>query len=465
MALTSDRLQARLDELAAKHHVVGASAGVLSGGEVTVASTGIANLNTGLEVTPDTVFQIGSITKVYTATLVMQLVDEGAVELDAPVKTYLPELRLGDAAATESITVRQLLTHTSGLEGDHFEDYGRGDDGIARYVESCAELPQLFEPGAMNSYSNAGWVILGRLVEVLRDKPFREVMTEHLLSPAGLNDSPQLAEEAILRRAAVGHVPAQDDPTASVVAPVYNINASSAPAGSMQCATVADLLGFARLHLDGGVAADGTKLLSADAVKAMQEPQVELADTYTLGDAWGLGWILMTWDGRRVVGHDGGTIGQSAFLRLLPEENLAVGLLTNGGDVRALFQDLFDELFTDLAGIGMPQLPPVLEDTDDIDLDRFTGTYDRLSLRMDVVRENGGLVLKVTPSGPLAKLRPPTPDKSLLVASDRLLYIPPDDPAGKLTPLVFFDFDEAGRAQWVHFGARAARRIDSPSSA
>lgn len=457
MTVTAATLQARLDELAEKHHVVGASAGVLQQGEVVTATTGIAHLGTGLAVTTDTVFQIGSITKVYTATLVMQLVDEGLVALDEPIKHFLPELRLGDADATEQITVRQLLAHTSGLEGDHFEDYGRGDEAIARYVASCAELPQLFEPGRMMSYSNAGWVILGRLVEVLRDKPFRVAMTEHLLQPAGLHDSPQLAEEAILRRAAVGHMPAGEDGEQRV-APVWNLGESSAPAGSLQMATIADLLGFASLHLRDGQAPDGTEILSPTAARLMREPQVQLDDPYTLADAWGLGWFLNTWGGQLVAGHDGNTLGQSSFLRMLPSQDLAIGLLTNGGDTRALYVDLFGELLSDLAGVQIPEPPPVREDAEGVDLQRYAGTYERLNLRIDLRPEDGRLVMSVTLSGALAELSPPVPDKTLLPAQETLFYIPPDDPEGKLTPLVFFDFDDDGHPRWAHFGARAARR-------
>jgi CubicO group peptidase (beta-lactamase class C family) len=467
MSLTAEHLQARLDELAAKHRVVGATVGVGQGDQLTTAVTGTAHLATGLPVTTDTVFQIGSITKIYTATLVLQLVDEGLVELDTPVKAYLPELRLGDATAEQTITVRQLLTHTSGIDGDHFADFGRGDDAIARYVASCAQLPQVFEPGRMMSYCNAGWVILGRLVEVVRDQPFAQAMTEHLLTPAGLQNSPQSAEEAILRHAAVGHLPApDDDATRFTVAPVYSISHASAPAGSLQCATIGDLLGFARLHLADGTAPDGTQVLSADLARSMRRQEVQLADPYTLGDAWGLGWILMTWDGQRVIGHDGSTIGQSSFLRLLPEQDLAIGLLTNGGDSRALFEALFRELFDDLAGVRMPELPEPMDDTRGVDLRRYVGTYERLSVRLDITLEDDKLVLRTTVSGPLAALVPPVPDKVLLVApAVNLLYAPPDDPAGRLTPLVFFDFDDRGRPQWLHFGARAARRVGQGAAA
>ena len=459
MAWSQEQLQERLDELAAKHKVVGAAAGIWSSGEQVVAATGTANLRSGVAVTTDTVFQIGSITKIYTATLVMQLVDEGLVELDRPVKTYLPDLRLGDPGATETITVRQLLAHTSGLEGDFFEDFGRGDDAISRYVEGCADLPNLYEPGTMMSYCNAGWVILGRVVEVLRDKPFARALTEHLLAPAGLHSSPTMAEEAIMFPVAVGHFPDPADPDQRVVAPQWSLASASAPAGALQCASIGDLLGFARLHLAEGVAPNGERVLTQDSARAMREPQVDLPDRFTLGDQWGLGWILMRWGGKQFVGHDGGTLGQSSFLRLLPGSDQAIGLLTNGGDTRALFTDLFNEILDDLAGVQMTAAPAPLEDAGGIDLQRYVGTYERHAFRSEVVEADGRLVLKTTVTGPLAKLTPPTPDKVLLPASDEVFLIPPDDPAGFPTPFTFFGFDDDGVPGWVHYGARAARRV------
>src|SRR5438094_4987598 len=117
-------IQDALDTLIKQHRVPGASVGVLNGDELVEVASGIANRHTGVPVTTRTLFQIGSNTKVYTATLIMQLVDEGLVELDAPAKTYVPELELADRTARDTVTVRMLLTHTSGIEGDYFDDYG-----------------------------------------------------------------------------------------------------------------------------------------------------------------------------------------------------------------------------------------------------------------------------------------------------------------------------------------------------
>src|SRR4051812_32194223 len=128
-------LQEILDKAVAGAGLPGASAAVLVDGEVIEAAAGVLNVRTGVEATTDSLFQIGSITKVYTTTLIMQLVDAGLVDIDAPVRTYIPSFRVADDAASAAITVRHLLTHTSGFDGgDFFFDGGRGDDTMERYV-------------------------------------------------------------------------------------------------------------------------------------------------------------------------------------------------------------------------------------------------------------------------------------------------------------------------------------------
>src|SRR3954469_16588990 len=194
MTLDGAALEARLAELADKHEVVGASVAVMVGNEITEAVTGTANLRSGLPVSTETVFQIGSITKVYTATLVMQLVDEGLVDLDAPVRTYLPEFRLGDETAASAITVRQLLSHTSGIDGDVFDEFGRGDECVEKYVDAMAALAQTSDPGAFFSYCNAGYVVLGHIVERLRHCSWDAALRTYLLEPLGLADTVTLPE-------------------------------------------------------------------------------------------------------------------------------------------------------------------------------------------------------------------------------------------------------------------------------
>lgn len=122
--------------------VPGISVGILKDGEVQIAGYGTVNLETGAPVLPETLFQIGSISKTFTATLVLQLVDEGRLDLDVPVITYVPDLPLADDDARRTITLRHLLTHTAGFYGDRFDDQGNGDDALARAVAAYSTLAQ-----------------------------------------------------------------------------------------------------------------------------------------------------------------------------------------------------------------------------------------------------------------------------------------------------------------------------------
>ena len=162
---TKSWLDRELPDLLAKHEVPGAAWAVLHEGEIVDGAAGLLSRTTEVEATPDSVFQIGSITKLWTSTLVMQLVDEGLVDLDVPIRTYLPEFHLASESAAEVITTRQLLNHTAGFEGDIFTDTGVGDDCLEKYIALLADVPQLFEPGEQFSYNNAGYCVLGRLVD------------------------------------------------------------------------------------------------------------------------------------------------------------------------------------------------------------------------------------------------------------------------------------------------------------
>ena len=142
-----------------KYNVPGASMAIWRNGRVTEMAAGVVNLDTRVRTTPDTVFQIGSITKVFTATLIMQLQEQKLLDIDAPLRRYLPGFRVADPGASRAATLRQLLAHTSGIDGDFFPDAGRGDDAISRFVDMCAMLPQLFEPGSRMSYCNVGFLV------------------------------------------------------------------------------------------------------------------------------------------------------------------------------------------------------------------------------------------------------------------------------------------------------------------
>lgn len=119
--------------------IPGVVVGILQDGKMSLAGFGITNVENPLPVTEDTFYQVGSITKTFVATAVMLLVEMGKLALDTPIRTYLPELRLADASATQRVTMRHLLTHTGGWVGDYFADCGSGDDALARMVAKMAD--------------------------------------------------------------------------------------------------------------------------------------------------------------------------------------------------------------------------------------------------------------------------------------------------------------------------------------
>ena len=453
-------VERRLPEILAEHKVPAAAVAIMVGEEVFDTASGVLSKATGVDATTDSVFQIGSITKVWTCSLAMQLVDEGRMDLDAPVRTYLPDFALGDDTAAGEVTVRQLMCHTSGFEGDVFTDTGRGDDCLERYVALLSEVPQLFPPGEMFSYNNAGFCVLGRIVEVLRGKSFDDCVRDHLIAPLQLTHAANGPHEAILHRAAVGHVaPAPGDDLEP--APVWALMRSNAPAGSMLSMRARDLLAFASMHLAGGVGPSGEQVLSRTSARAMQQSQVELPDLGLMGDAWGLGWELFNLPQGTVVGHDGATIGQASYLRMVPEQDVAVVLLTNGENPAAIYAEIVGTALRELAGIELPPLPAPpapRADTTAVDASRYVGTYASSICDTSVsVDEVGRVWVEREPKG-VAK------DLGALAARIELVrwrgdtLVQVDRSQGMYVPYAFVGDDGSGRAAFLHTG-RADRRV------
>jgi CubicO group peptidase (beta-lactamase class C family) len=460
-AIDTDHWARRLADLAGRHRVPGAELGILrvrdGADELVEACHGVLSLRTGAPVTNEALFQIGSITKVWTATLTMQLVDDGLIGLDTPVAEVLPGLRLSDPEVMRAVTIRHLLTHTSGIDGDVFTDTGRGDDCLERYTALLANEAQNHPLGVTWSYCNSGYSLLGSIIERVTGLTWDKALRERLFAPLGLGHTVTLPEEALLFATAVGHV---DDDGEQRVAPVWTLPRSVGPAGLIT-STAADVLAFARMHLVGGHAADGSMILADASVAAMADHQADLPDPYTLGDSWGLGWIRFGWDGQRLIGHDGNTIGQAAFLRLLPAQGLAVTLLTNGGQARDLYEELYREVFDEVAGVRMPTPLGPPEEPVEIDASPFVGTYERASVRLDVLApdaEHARARLRTTVTGPLAELAPEPPREYDMVPVGPDLFVVRAPESGLWMPVTFYALPTGGR--YLHFGARATRRVE-----
>jgi CubicO group peptidase (beta-lactamase class C family) len=445
MSLDSAHWGRRLTELADRHHVPGAALGILRGDEVAEAASGVLNLRTEVPVTTESLFQLGSISKVWTATLVMQLVDEGKLDLDAPLIEVLPELKLSDPEVTKRLTMRHLLIHTSGIDGDIFTDTGRGDDCLEKYTALLAEARQNHPLAATWSYCNSGYSLAGRVIEKITGDTWDAAVRTRLAVPLGLTRTVTLPEEAIMHSAAVGHLYEDGKNT---VAPVWGIPRSAGPAGAIT-ATVGDLLAFAKAHLDGEILTDASR-------EQMAARQVELPDKHTLGDSWGLGWERMDWAGHRLIGHDGNTIGQAAFWRVLPEQKFSVVLLTNGGNGAKLYEELYREIFAELADVRMPERLGPPSTPVDVDVTPYLGVYERSSIRQEVHVDDQGPVMTVQVTGPLAEVLQEQDSHYRMVAVGPDLFVCQDPETGNWIPATFYQLPTGEK--YVHFGARATPR-------
>jgi CubicO group peptidase (beta-lactamase class C family) len=448
-------------DAAKRHGIPGLGAAFVHGDELRAAPSGILNIETQVPVTGESIFQIGSITKVFTGTLVMQLLDEGKIELDAPVRRYLPELEIAGEPVSDEVTIRRLLAHTSGIVGDLFIDTGRNDDATARYVERCRDLSYLTRPGTLFSYCNSGFNMLGRVIEVMTRTTWAARLRTSLTAPLGIGAAID-AEETPCFRAAVGHV--LDDNGNVGLTPTCFLPRGTEAAGARLAMSPAALLAFARLHLRGGVAGSGERILSAASTQAMRRMEVRLPIDIAAADGYGLSWQI--YDSWRPfgVGHDGATIGQSAFLRLIPAWDLAVTVLTNitsGGAAKA-----FDEILRAvLASIGETHLPgkPPADPSRTIDGARYTGTYETHVSRFVVIPLNGALHATVSQRNneSLGAL----PDHHVVlrpIDGDR--FLAEDQPYGATSVVGFTEFNGEGKARFLFSGFRLAERVaDAPN--
>ncbi len=224
----------------------------------------------------------------------------------------------------------------------------------------------------------------------------------------------------------------------------------------MTTSTAAELARFAQLHLNSGQAPGGEQVISRASVDAMQQPQLSMPPTSTSPLTQGIGWLMQEWDGKKVIGHGGGTIGQLSFLQVVPEEKLVVVLLTNSATGGLMWRDLGGWLFEALAGIKMPAPPEAPETVPDLPLARYVGTYERLGERIVVAEEGGALVIRielVDLPGELQPLQPPPPMKLRPIDRERFTVQAP----GANDVAVFLEF-ERGQPGYLFLSGRAARR-------
>ncbi|MFD6390904.1 serine hydrolase domain-containing protein [Nocardia sp. NPDC060259] len=325
---TSDKdLAAFVTATAAEYGIPGAAVGITIDGAEFTACHGVTSIDNPLPVDENTVFQLGSVSKSYTATALLRLVADGRVALDAPVRRYLPELTLADEQLAAEVTVGHLLNHTAGLDWKLDAETGDGDDALARFVDRLPELPVIAPLGARASYSQSGYSLAGRVIEKVTGLTFEQAIRTLLFDPIGLRHSFFTAAEVLPHRFAVGHT-ADDNGELSVLRQWGDNRANNPGAGV--ASSVADQLRWARFHLGDGHTADGESLLPTALLHSMREQTAPLRAS-SLGDGFGICWFLRDVDGVRTVGHGGSGYGQFAELLTVPDRRFAVVALSNAG--------------------------------------------------------------------------------------------------------------------------------------
>ena len=454
-------LQDKLTELGNELEVTGVSAGVLVDGEEHYAFHGVTSVENPLPVDENTLFQFGSTGKTYTATAMMRLVEQGKVDLDAPVRTYLPEFKLRDEDVASKVTVLQLFNHTAGWEGDMMDNTGDGDDALAIYVARMERLQQVSPLGATVSYNNASLSVAGLIIAKVQGTTYEQAIRDLLLEPLGLDHTFFFPNEIMTRRFAVGHQ-RHDDGRVTIARP-WAMPRGNAPAGGMS-ANARDQIAWAKFHLGDGTAPDGRRLLPAELLERMKQPTVEMPGS-AIGDAVGISWLLRDVQGVRVVGHGGTTNGQYSEFLTVPERGFALISMTNCGPNGSQLNNLLEKWAFEHY-LGITDVEPEQLELGDEALAQYVGRFETIAAICDITAQAGRLLAKIEIKPEmLAVLReqgeeqpeeqPPLPLALLAGPGDQ--YVIPDGPAKGMRG--YFTRDASGSIDGVHLGGRLATKV------
>ena len=437
-----------------EYRIPGVALGVLRDGQTTIRGFGIRNVNDPQPVTANTVFPLASISKTVTTTAVMRLVEQGKIDLHAPVRKYLPDFRVADEAASRGVTIWHLVTHTSGWEGQ-LSAADKGDETLARFVAGLSTNMQLAPPGAAWSYNNAGFGVAGRVIEVVTGQTFSDAIDDLVFRPLGLKLAFARVGDVVAHWPAIGHVVGPDGSPG--MQRTFSLG-STLPAGGVAM-SMENLLEYAGFHLGDGRGPDGARVLKRATLLEMQTPQLR---KQAYDEDIGLAWHLRTVGAVRTAAHGGTFSGHILLLELVPEKNFAIAILTNSGNGWRLIQDVEREALRSYHGVSFVMnqaighrglnetLPAVAALAEQPDAAPYLGTYERPMNTVDVRAAVGGIVVQVRPRTRDAE--PPMP--IAFYGTDRAFVTS----GAERNASIEFIRDAAGAVQWVRVTGRIARR-------
>lgn len=318
--------------------VPGAAVAIIQDGEILLSQGfGLRNLTDGLEVTPETLFPIGSCTKAFTTASMALLVDEGKLDWDTPVKAYLPSFQLYDHFATERLTPRDLVSHRSGLPRHDLVWYNSTrtrKELVERlpYLEPNKDLRECWQ------YQNLMYMTAGYLVGELAGQTWEAFLQKRIFEPLGMTKSFTSIDEAKdLPQCSHPYLQRKDEVREM---PFYAAQGAIAPAGAI-VSSIDDMSRWVLLHLKRGKHGE-TQLLSEGQIAQMHTPQMVMPETNKYAEmtnmTYGMGWFIHAYRGHKMVEHAGNIDGFSSLVTLLPQENIGIVILTNshGSPVPAL---------------------------------------------------------------------------------------------------------------------------------
>ena len=435
----------RVPDAMTRLKVPGVAVGVYCDSREFATGFGITSIRNPLPVNEKTLFQIGSNTKTFVATMAMRLVEAGKLDLDVSIRKYIPGFRMRDTAATQRATFRHLMTHTGGWVGDYFLDTGGGDDALERYVAAMADLPQLTPFGEQWSYNNAAFAIAGHVIAKITGLTFEAALKELVLDPLDLRRSFINPHDVMTHRFAVGHATFNDQ--THVLSP-WVMPRATAPEGGIT-ASVTDLIRYGRSHLGDGRSISGDRILSRESLDSMQTTICKGQFDFTMG----LSWWLREAGGVKAVQHGGGTFGQISAFNLYPQRDFAFAIFTNSAAGSALILDVTKEPMAEFLGYREPDPQPVPMSAEQ--LGEFAGRY--IGQLADVIltaRDHDLMMQQESKGGFPTTTSPPTPNappfRVGLIGKDLLIVLegPMKDSRAE------FLRDAAGNIVWIRAGGR-----------
>jgi CubicO group peptidase (beta-lactamase class C family) len=320
-AVVEERLRTGFEPIAAQavrdHGLPGLVVGVVADGRLAWSHAwGVREQGRTEPLTTRSLFHMASVTKTFVGTAVMQLVEQGRVDLDAPVVGYLPYFRLRDPRAGQ-LTVRQMLSHTSGMpDVDDYEwEKAVADEGaLERYIRGLGDRDLIAAPGETFRYSNMAYEVLGHLVAKVSGESFEGYLKTHILEPLGMKESTAFKPEADVRLTTSPHV--LDDALETRVSAVYPYNRMHGPSSTLH-SSVVDMARFALANLRRGEL-DGRRILKSESYDVLWKPTGDGSRPVAVS------WFQGTRHGRRMVAHGGGDTGFRSHLLLFPDDGVAV---------------------------------------------------------------------------------------------------------------------------------------------